>query len=289
MSRKGVGLASEVGSGKCDAEHSGDGLLSRELFALDMSDDDTTSLIRVLCEVMSLKIRACVPNQPLDELIECLRAARMRIPDLFRGEGRIALAISLGCRYSITHVNDDYEEAASLLDEILTSSYPGNSQDERAAVVRADATNLVASLAIMRFNIYQTPENLEEAIYRIRTGASLSFNTEDVPFFWSLQATSKGRLRYFGSIEGVEKSSGFSLSSRPLAVLPENLKYHQALDKVNGLLFMIRNNDDTTKIDEAVEKGRSILLTPRAMIRPLSLYSARSSLRHLCKQRRLST
>ena len=124
--------------------------LSRELLNLDLPDDEATHLITLIYTVVEPNIRAGVPNQPLDELIECLRVARQRRPDLLRGEGRLAFAISLGCRYSINNVDDDYEEAASILDELLTSRYPGSGQDERAAIVRANATGFVTTLAKMR-------------------------------------------------------------------------------------------------------------------------------------------
>ena len=125
-------------------------ILSREVLNLDPPDDEATHLITLIYTVVEPNIRAGVPNQPLDELIECLRAARKRRPDQLRGEGLLAYAISLGCRYSITNVDDDYDEAASIMDDILTSRYPGNSQDERAAVIRANATSFVTALAKIR-------------------------------------------------------------------------------------------------------------------------------------------
>jgi hypothetical protein len=63
------------------------------------------------------------------------------------------------------------------------------------------------------------------------------------------------RSRYFGSIEGVEASSGNWLS----LAHPAMLEYNQTFDKMKKLLFGIHNTDDTTEIDEAIDKGRSIL------------------------------
>jgi hypothetical protein len=246
-------------------------VLSRELLTLGMPDNETTHLINLISKVVGLNICNGVffPDQlePVNEMIECLRAARKCRPDLLRGDGLLAFAMSLRCRHYITNVDDDYEEATSILDEILTSRYLGNSQDEHdAAEIRAEATSLVTSLAMMRSTFYRTPENLEEAIYRARRSDSSSSNIEQIPSrTWDPEATARERFRYFGSIEGVEEPSGFSLPSRPLAELPENLKFRQALDEANDLLFVIRNNDDTTKIDEAVEKGRSILLASDLM------------------------
>jgi CHAT domain-containing protein len=225
-------------------------ILSRELLTLDMSDVDTTRLILLLHEVVMSNIEAGIPDQPLDELIECLRMARKRRPDLL--EGRIALAVSLACRYYMTNVDDDYDEVVSILDEIITHSSPGNSQDKSVALARGLATVLAAALAKVRSDAYETPEYLEEAIYRISTSSSSPFVKEDYhSVVIDPEVTAKQRFHYFGSIEGVVESSGNSPLSQP-----EN---SQTVDEMKDLLFEIRDNDDTTKIDEAIKKGRSIL------------------------------
>ena len=94
--------------------------LSRELLTMEMADIDTTRLVDIIFKVVLSEIRPDVPGQPLDELIECLGAAMKRRPDL--PQGRAAFAISLGTRYSMTSVNDDYEEAMSIFDEFWGQS-----------------------------------------------------------------------------------------------------------------------------------------------------------------------
>ena len=42
----------------------------------------------------------------------------------------LALAYSLGYRYSLTYVNEDYEQVASVVDKITTFDSPGDSQDD---------------------------------------------------------------------------------------------------------------------------------------------------------------
>ena len=228
-------------------------VLSREL--LETSDVDATHLILLIHHVVTSKIRPGVLDQPLDEVIEFWRVARKRRPDLL--EGHIAFAVYLAHRYLITCVNDDYEEAASILDDIITRS-PGNSQDE--SVYRAYATGFVTELAMVRSRVYQTPENLEEAFYCTRTCASSSSVKEHFPdIVMDLEATSNARSRYFGSIEGVEAPSGPGQWLSLVKPNPATLEYNQTLDKMKNLLFGIRNTDDTTEIDEAIEKGRSIL------------------------------
>jgi CHAT domain-containing protein len=229
-------------------------VLSHELLTLDVGT--TTHLIRLIYEVVRSKLSANDPDQPLEELIEFLRAARKETPDLL--EGRIALAKSLCVRYGMTSGNDDYEEAASTLDEIINYRSPGNSQDESVAEARGLAMALATWLAIARSDDYPSPENLEEAIYRTSAIHSSSSVKEHYPSLLSkfeLGDIAKERFRYFGSVERAEESSGDSMSSQLRPLMPESSQTF----KMKDLLFEIRNNDDTTKIDEAIKKGRSIL------------------------------
>ena len=231
-------------------------VLSRKL--LEMSDVHATQLILLIHTVVSSKIRPFVLDQPLDELIEFSRVARKRRPDLLKGH--VTFSAALVYRYLITCVNDDYEEAASILDDIIAYRSPENSQDESVAEHRAYATYSVTLLAIIRSNVYRTPEDLEEAIYRTRTCVSSSSAKEHLlehlpSIGFDLEATSNARSRYFGSIEGVEAPSGKWLSLAD----PSMSEYNQTFDKMKNLLFGIRNTDDTTEIDETIERGRSIL------------------------------
>ena len=143
-------------------------VLSREL--LETSDVDAAHFITIIRAVVTSKIHPGIPGQPLDELIEFLRVARKRRPDLL--EGHMTFAICLVYRYIMTFQHNDYEEAASILDDIIANSSPENSQDQSIALTRAFATGLVTVLAMMRSNTFQTPENVEEAIFRTRTCVS---------------------------------------------------------------------------------------------------------------------
>ena len=96
------------------------GVLSREL--LETSDVDATHFIINIHAVLRSNIRPGVPDQPLDELIEFSRVARKRRPDLL--EGHMTFAISLVLRYRMTCANHDYEDAASILDEIIAYRSP---------------------------------------------------------------------------------------------------------------------------------------------------------------------
>ena len=225
-------------------------VLCREPLTLDTSDVYTTRLILLIQEVIS-KLRVGVPDQPLDELIECLRAARKHKPDLLKV--RLALANTLIYRYCMTNVNDDYEEAASILDEVITSNSPEDSQEEFIA----RAQGLATALALVRSDVHETPENLEEAIYRnLASHGSSVLKTLYPSVARIMEDIADGRVYYFGSIEGLEASSSNSPLSQLRPWMPE---WGPTVDKVESLLLWIRNNEDTTKIDEAIQKGRTIV------------------------------
>ena len=232
------------------------GVLCRELLTSNVSKSATT-LVTLTCKVVFSKIRMGVPDQPLDQLIECLRVARELKPEL--REAHFALAYCLTIRYDMTNVTHDYEEAASILDETINSSAPGENQDKFVA----KAQQMMAGLAMLRSMMHQTPEYSEEAIYRARAFVRTSLEEHpihprsDHPLeVAALEVAERQRFRYFGSIEGFEPSS----SNLP-SFGDENPELGPILKKaelLGGLLSGIRNND-ITKIDEAIKKGRSIL------------------------------
>jgi tetratricopeptide (TPR) repeat protein len=231
-------------------------LLCRELFSLDVLDDDidtTRSITRFALTAMS-KIRPGVSDQPLDQLIECLRASRGYKPYL--REARFALALALSCRYLMTFVNDDHEEAASVLDEIISSSPSGDSQDNFVAMAHEFATRQ----AMIRSMAQQKPEFLEDAIYRARAFLGTSSVQEEPigsPAVFDLENTPQLRFFYFGSIE---TSTGDSSSSQLVPMLAnDDSEFGRINKKMKLLLSGILDNVDITKIGDAVEEGRTII------------------------------
>ncbi|KAH9057542.1 CHAT domain-containing protein [Lactarius vividus] len=253
-------LAFQVELETCDVMQKIDEMaaLCHELLTLDLSDIGTTSSITLLSGAVLSKISISTPNQPLDQVIECLRAARKQKLDLL--DVNLALAHSLCCRYYMTFQDDDYKEAASILDEIVNSGSPGDSQDGFVANVQGLAT----VLATIRSRVHGTPEYSEEALYRGRALLSSSvkgrFNPTD------LERTEKQRFRYFGPIEDPKESSGSSPLSQPVPVSfgeYEGLEFgwvRGGMYFLKGLLSEVLDDDsDITKLDEALEEGRTIL------------------------------
>ncbi|KAI9452590.1 CHAT domain-containing protein [Lactarius psammicola] len=237
-------------------------VLCHEL-VMDASDNDTIGPITLFANVVTSKTRLFAPDPPSNQVIDCLRLVRKYKPDV--SEARYALALSLSCRYCMTCVNDDYEEAASIFDEIIASSSPGDGQDELMVVIQG----IVRGLAWIRTAMHENPEYSEEAIYRAHAYPCSSSDMADY-----MERAAEERFRYFGSIEGLEASPSNSPLSQPVPVLSieefkdvpkidPTLKKHDLLD---GLLSGIRDND-ITEIDEAIEKGRSVVASvPRDLL-----------------------
>ena len=233
--------------------------LCRELLT---SDIDITHPIFLIYDVVRKQIRPWAQDQPLDQLVECLRAVKKHKPHL--REARFALAFCLGIRYCMTFVNDDYEEAVSTFDGILTSSSPVDSQD----IFIARTQRLPAGLALIRSLAHQIPEYSEEAIYRARP--FLRSPVEDHPLLNSLvdlsfEDTAKRRFHYFGPIEGVEAPSEHLWASRIVEASGDyggdDSNFGKVYSKVVLLeeLFSCICNTDTTDIEGVVEDGRAIL------------------------------
>jgi hypothetical protein len=234
--------------------------LSRELLTLETSGVDTTHTILLTCSFVLSRIPTFNPDQSLDEIIEFLRVARGHRPDIL--ECHIAFARSLCCRHSMTCRNDDYEEVTSVLDEILTYPSARDTGDESVAKALRYATDLSTGLAIVRSIACPTPEDLEEAINRTRTHSDSPYRDHSSVVL-DPEAIAEQRFHYFGSSEGlgVEESFGYSPLDRQLRQMTLKSKpdFTQAVDQIKDLRSGIRNEDNTTKIDEAVKKGRIIL------------------------------
>ncbi len=179
-------------------------VLCHELLTMDASDGDITHSINRFSRTVASKTRLWAPDRASNQIIECLRLARKHKPDL--REPRFVLASSLHCRYFMAFVNDDYEEAASVFDESITSSSPEDDRDEFVA----HAEELVTSLAMVRSLTHETPEYSKEAIYRARAFSGLSSVKGGF-----VAITEKQRFRNLGYIKGLEASSGPTIHRYP--------------------------------------------------------------------------
>ncbi|KAN0141160.1 CHAT domain containing protein [Lactarius tabidus] len=221
--------------------------LTHELLTSDPSCDETTTAVAIFAQALKSKLPKPFQDQDqaLNQIIACLRLARIHKPEL--REAHFALFKCLTSRYLSTRVDDYYEEAMSIIDETIASNLPGD-------IFVAKCQQLAPALAML--DPCKSPEHLEEAMYRTRTFLASS-SVED-PFYptlsYALGYAAKKRFEYFGPIDGIEESSSDFRPPLPSALADES--YGKQL--LDGLLSGIRNND-ITDIDEAIESGRTIL------------------------------
>ena len=217
--------------------------LTHELLTSDPSSDHTTRASACFARAVAHLLPELSTDRLLNAIIECLRLARKHKPEL--REVHFFLATCLHLRFVYT-LNDGLDEAVSILDEMITSSSPG---DE----FLAESQKFVAHLSMLR-SMVSHPEHSEEAIYRARAFLSSSSPADTLYPTWThiLEHAGKDRFRNFGPIDGLEASS----SSDPLPGDPIDVAQKTSL--LLNLLDGIRNYS-ITDIEEAIELGRSIL------------------------------
>ena len=239
-------------------------VLCRELLTLDSSNANTISSFTHFFGAVLSKMHLPFPDQPMEQIIECLRTGRAH--QQCGRVSRIALAFGLFIRYCKNFVNDDYEEATSALGEYITSSSPG---DPLVAVARQMGT----FSAMLRSSTHCSPEYSEEAIYRVLSDPSSVVEEPAVVF--NPEGIARKRFRDFGFNGDVSRlSQFFPLTETSLGQYFGFSPWYwedyansdsdvRKLEQILGIFLKIMN-DDKTNINEAVEESRTIaaLCTP---------------------------
>ncbi|KAI9445761.1 hypothetical protein BJY52DRAFT_1228705 [Lactarius psammicola] len=194
----------------------------------------TTALVNVLALQVELEARNVV--QDIEEM--AVLCHELLTSDASDGDNICPITL-----FVRTFVNDDYEEAASILDGLITSSSPEDSQDEYY---------LVTALAVTRSKAHRTPEYSVEAIYRACAFLSSSLAHVEQPFHpalvEALEETAEHRFYYFGPHEGLEVSSS---GSQPVPMV-----------SWWSMNMAIRNSRRSTKLSKRAEPYL-LLSTPR--------------------------
>jgi hypothetical protein len=222
-------------------------VLTHELLTSDPSGAYATNATARLVQAILPEFPEPFPEEPLNQIIKCLRSARTHKPEM--REVHFSLAKCLYIRYLHT-MNDDLDEAASILDELIASCSPADK-------LLANCQKLVAGLAMLRSVMNDNPEKSEEAIYRARAFLASASVADPLYPTWSrvLENAADNRFKNFGPIDGVEASSSSDPLPPPWPVPADVAQKTRAPDE---LLTGIRSND-VTDIDDAIEKGRTIL------------------------------
>ena len=133
----------------------------RELLSSNTPQQILINTIEALLSVHDLNFLRSSPPEISEKVIECLRETNRRLDSR---RFTFKLAAYLFYRFEATNSMDDYEEAKSLFDKII-SECNGDDQREYMNVVM----DFSAALAWKRFNVDKSLESLEEAIHRYRT------------------------------------------------------------------------------------------------------------------------
>ena len=235
--------------------------LCHELLTSDVSESLLIDAVNALDDAI---FGTPVPfgQPPPDGAIECLREARIRLPNLKRIS--LALASSLSDRFHWAQSKDDYEEAMSILDELIANPIE----------YVESAMHLARLLAHGRFFRDSKPENLAEAIFRTRTHLN-TISSED-PHHLSvmklLANLEKERFRAFGVRSGRQEDNA---DDSHLAASPQMAKSNPVgfpLPMPDGrdrgphihALSSLLGITDLTDIEKAIEYCRLCLASPHS-------------------------
>ena len=127
-----------------------------------------------------------------DQAIQMLREATALNPSL---EVAFALAMSLIYRFETMFVMKDCDEALTNCDRVLATLHPG----KNLTPMERKVMGLIAGLLVTRVNLSPTPENLEDAIHRLRILVQYSLDDENhTQFIRVLHWLRNIRFKYFG-------------------------------------------------------------------------------------------
>ena len=113
----------EPGHAMQDVEEMSD--LCYKLLTSDVTESHLKDAVGDLARAV-IKIALSRNQHPSQQVIECLRDANTRLPDLY--DVTLALALSLVIRFTVTRSLDDYEDAMTVSDKIISRSHSDGSQ-----------------------------------------------------------------------------------------------------------------------------------------------------------------
>ncbi|KAH9047137.1 CHAT domain-containing protein [Lactarius hengduanensis] len=165
--------------------------------------------------------------QLLNEVIECLRDAVKICPP---GSHLVffALASALCTRFVASRLNDDYEEAAAILENILDHNQPVECPDS----IRHLASTYVTMIAFARSIIFKNPEHIEVAISRLRAELSSSSIPEEHRFYvaQNLSMLVKNRFINYSIAESHEESDSYLSQVVDLSLSREYVELDDVLE-----------------------------------------------------------
>ena len=192
-----------------------------------------------------------------DRAIQVLREASVLNPDQDIAD---ALAMCLTSRFETTRMMNDCEEAITNFDRVIGTYSPGND----LTPVEISAIMLILGLLVSRVNLSPTPENLEDAIHRLRTFVSYPLGDEyHTRLTEVLNAFTQTRFKYFGvagssggtpSDPSIEKIPFFYLGQSPGSKIVSQIQ--EKMNRLGDFMIAIMNGDN---VEAAVEASRKLI------------------------------
>jgi tetratricopeptide (TPR) repeat protein len=176
-------------------------ILCSELLASDLADKDLIEPVTNFARGVYI-YNGTSKSGISPQVIECLREASNRLPGLH--DVSRTFAYSLFIRFNASKSHNDYEDAMATVNKIFASHSTGDVPSEYVYA----ALYLAAGLALCRLTFYWRPDNLEEAIFRMRDYVSkvpLDATEHRPILFGHLEALERTRLEEFGHGDGPQE------------------------------------------------------------------------------------
>jgi tetratricopeptide (TPR) repeat protein len=229
--------------------------LCHELLASNKSAVVLNAAFGYLREAADVEFHRGIPSQVLDEVIECLQDAVEVCPP-----GSHVVLFSLGCtlfnRFIKTHSDEDYEEAAVVLERVLE---PGGCPDSVRDVPLAFST----ALTFFRSIFLQDPEYSQAAISRLRAeiiSPSPEIGEQLRLLLASSLAMQTGlRGREYNLAENLEEANSYTSQAIDLSSSP-GFKSGELIGSELGAIF---GNHSAAEIQQQIGSVENLLsITP---------------------------
>ena len=194
-----------------------------------------------------------------NRVIHVLREAAALNPDL---EISYVLAMCLAVRFETTLVMNDCEEAITNFGRVVATYSPGTN----LTVMESDGISLISTMLVSRMNLSPTPENLEDAIHRLRTFVSYPLNDDlRTELTGILDMFTQRRFKFFGVTGDSGETPPYPdlnmhitcyFGRRPGSETP--LQIQEKMDRLRDFTLATMNGE-TRGVEAAVEGSRKLI------------------------------
>jgi len=233
-------------------------VLCDELFNSDIPMPTLTGYIRDFAGVVDYHLKWQLRMS--DKVIDCLRNASMRMPDLH--EVSLVLVQCLHIRFYAAPSDDDYKEAMAILHDIVTFRTAGG----RPSPHRELVLKLAGIFETTQFYACGKPENLEQAIYYLRSWIDVALEDPDRPSIAAVLSDLQGKrfcdpgqgLLYSPSESANLPSAKDLIASlaefNPVKAISKTMSdgFFHALGSIEGLIDIVDIEDRITFCEQLI-------------------------------------